>query len=564
MIKLKLVPALFLILFLAHCSSTQPVTTNPPVATVSDTLEPETPPVEETPPAEEPVELTAPPTDWHHQSDADGGLRGIGTAKAYEMLLKDKEPGRTVVVAVIDGGTDVEHEDLKDHIWVNEDEIAGNGKDDDENGYVDDINGWNFIGGADGENVSHDTYEVTREYAKLKAKYGDINASDVPEAEREAYQHYLEIEAAYDEKRADSEQQYSNIGGFANALEQAASILKPHLGVEEITKETLARVDESQPMLSQAKQIYTFLFDNNITEQDLFDYKEHLETDLNYRFNLDFDPRGTVGDNYGNTNERSYGNADVIGPDADHGTHVAGIIAATRGNDNDSDGVATPVQIMVVRTVPDGDERDKDVANAIRYAADNGAHVINMSFGKAFSPEKSVVDEAVQYADSKGVLLIHAAGNDGKNIDEENNFPNRDYLDGGQAANWLEIGASSWKLDNEISATFSNYGKTAVDVFAPGVAVYSTLPNQEYGPQDGTSMAAPVVSGVAALLMAYYPDLTAAQVREIIIQSAVSYSDKDTTLPGSEGELVPFGDLSVTGSIVNVYEALKMAESQVQ
>ncbi|MFN3316269.1 MAG: S8 family serine peptidase, partial [Raineya sp.] len=284
---------------------------------------------------------------------------------------------------------------------------------------------------------------------------------------------------------------------------------------------------------------------------------------LEYGYNEKFDPRKIVGDNPKKLREKGYGNNDVKGPDAFHGTHVAGIIAANRDNNLGIKGVANNVLIMPIRAVPDGDERDKDIANAIYYAVDNGAHIINMSFGKAYSPNKAFVDEAVKYAEAKGVLLVHAAGNDAKNLEVEANFPNRTYADNGkEATNWLEIGASSWhNSDSKFVANFSNYGKSKVDVFAPGVDIYSTVPDKNtYKHASGTSMAAPATSGVAALLMSYYPTLTAVQVKEILMKSSIKYS-QNINKPGEKDNTdTKLSDLCITGGIINAYEAVKMAE----
>jgi subtilisin family serine protease len=270
-----------------------------------------------------------------------------------------------------------------------------------------------------------------------------------------------------------------------------------------------------------------------------------------------------VGDNPADLNERGYGNPDVAGPDAKHGTHVAGIIAANRDNGYGAEGIAAPVQIMAVRAVPNGDERDKDVANAIRYAVDNGAHIINMSFGKSYSPQKQAVDEAVRYAEANGVLLVHAAGNDGKDVDTQPNYPSDRFLGGQTVTNWISVGASGWQAGEAFVASFSNYGQAQVDLFAPGVQIHSTLPGSTYGPNQGTSMAAPMVSGVAALVWAYYPALTATQLKDVLLRSAVRYSQEKVVKPGTEDEAVPFNTLSVTGGVVNAYEALKLAASMV-
>lgn len=286
---------------------------------------------------------------------------------------------------------------------------------------------------------------------------------------------------------------------------------------------------------------------------------------MDFGYNEKFDPRSIVGDNPAKLREKGYGNNDLIGPDARHGTHVAGIIAANRKNNKGIMGVADNVQIMVIRAVPDGDERDKDIANAIFYAVDNGAHIINMSFGKAYSPNKAFVDEAVKYAERKGVLLIHAAGNDAKNLEVENNFPNKSFAKGkGEAELWLEVGASAWKADNmEFVANFSNYGKTKVDIFAPGVDIYATTPQQSYEYLSGTSMAAPATSGVAALVMSYYPELSAQEIRTILMESSVKYKETVVNKPGTQNS-IPFGELSVSGGIANAYEALLLAEKMSQ
>jgi subtilisin family serine protease len=216
------------------------------------------------------------------------------------------------------------------------------------------------------------------------------------------------------------------------------------------------------------------------------------------------------------------------------------------------------VKLMMIRAVPDGDERDKDIGNAIRYAVDNGAQIINMSFGKDYSPNKSVVDDAVRYADSRGVLMVHAAGNDGADLNASPQFPKPVYLGGDRAQNWIEVGASSWKGGDGLAAEFSNYSRTQVDVFAPGVDILSTVPGNRYDRDSGTSMAAPVVSGLAALIMDYFPNLTATDVKRIIVTSTTRV-DQMVVRPGGT-DSVSFASLSASGGIVNAYNAIKMAE----
>lgn len=266
-----------------------------------------------------------------------------------------------------------------------------------------------------------------------------------------------------------------------------------------------------------------------------------------------------VKDDYFNIKDRFYGNANLMGDPYFHGTHVAGIIGAVRGNGKGMDGISDAVQLMGVRVVPNGDEYDKDVALGIRYAVDNGAQIINMSFGKRVSPERKMVEDAIRYAEKKGVLLINAAGNDGTDIDSLPHYPSPFHMKGaGRASNMITVGASG-STEAGLVANFSNYGDQTVDVFAPGVAIYATLPENKYSPLSGTSMATPVVAGIAALIKSYYPDLTAKQIKAIIEQT-VTKIDFPVTKPKSGGKKVAMTDLCRTGGIVNAYSALVMAD----
>ncbi len=504
------------------------------------------------------------PKDWFNLDLQEDQFRGVSTEKAYKELLKGKK-SESVIVAILDSGIDIEHEDLKDIVWVNEDEIPDNGIDDDKNGYIDDVNGWNFIGGEDGENVDEDTYELTRLYVKYQKKFGHLDKDDVPREDRKAYKKFLEYQEEYEKELLEAQQKLQTYAGIYEMYKSSEQALREHLELDSITKEDILDFETDNEDLLRAKKIMLNSFLYDFSDEFFDELLEYFGDKVEYGYNQEFDPRTIVGDNFNDGAESNYGNNDVTGPDPMHGTHVAGIVSANRTNNIGIKGIADNVRIMSVRTVPNGDERDKDVANAIRYAVDNGAQIINMSFGKSYSPRKELVDKAVKYAESKGVLLIHAAGNDSENIDKENNFPNRDFRDSrNDAENWIEVGASSWGDNDDFVGVFSNYGRRSVDVFAPGVDIYSTMPGQEYDKKSGTSMAAPVVTGIAALIMSYYPDLTAEQVKEIILESGIEYKREKVNLPteaGQKPKMIKFRRLSSTGSIVNAYEALKMAES---
>jgi subtilisin family serine protease len=447
-------------------------------------------------------------------------------------------------------------------LWANDGERRS-GRDDDGNGYVDDVHGWNFIGGPGGTHVAEDTYELTRLHAACQKRFGGVPAARPP-AERVTQEECVSIATDFAEKVQETEEMLLQIAQMDAFVEQAIALLRQQIGSDSLTLERVRALSPVRQDVMQARQVFMQLAANNITPQMIRDERERLEKLREFGLNPEFDPRHIVGDNYADASERIYGNADVRGPDAAHGTGVAGIVAAERDNGIGVDGIASGVRIMTIRAVPDGDERDKDVANAIRYAVDNGAHIINMSFGKAYSPEKAVVDAAVRYADERGVLMIHAAGNDAKDLATENNFPNRHYLDGGSAQHWIEVGASNWRGADALASEFSNYGREQVDIFAPGSDIRSTWPDNEYSAASGTSFAAPVVSGIAALLMAYYPELSAADVRRILLESATRHGDRLVTRPGRDDARVRFGDLSVTGAIVNAYEAVRMAEQTVR
>lgn len=503
------------------------------------------------------------PQDWFLRDPELDSLLGVSSERAYETLLKD-QPSRTVIVAVIDSGVDIEHEDLKRVIWKNEKEIPGNGIDDDNNGYVDDVYGWNFIGGKNG-NVEADTYELTREYLRLHARYGSIEESKVSKKQKAEYETYLQIKDKYEKLKAKNEQQYKLYANIYRNINHSIDTIKSIMKIEKLTAEDVQKFETKEPALLFAKGFLLSMYKNMGEDENIEDYVSELkeavdyyEVIVKYGYNEKFDSRTIVGDDVTNLYEKGYGNNDVTGADATHGTHVAGIIAADRTNELGIKGIANNVKIMAVRAVPNGDERDKDVANAIIYAVDNGAHIINMSFGKSFSPQKEAVDKAVRYAEQKGVLLIHAAGNDGENIDEEKNFPTRFYNDGKEAKNWIEVGASAWGGD-ELVGSFSNYGKKMVAFFAPGVEVYSTVPGSKYKNESGTSMASPSTAGVAALIMSYFPELSALEVKDVLMKSTKKFDNIQVQKPG--GGKTKLDQLSITGGLVNAYEAVKLAQT---
>ena len=509
---------------------------------------------------------------WHLLDKETDGIQGISLGKAYQ-LLKNR-PARKVVVAVIDGGIDTTHPDLRPVLWVNTREIAGNGIDDDLNGYTDDVHGWNFLGNANGENVERESSEAARVYQYLRPEFEGkpVDTAMLSAEEKEKLHLWIEVNNALKVSEEDR-LLLRIISATQKALTNYDSVLRVSMGKHVYT---LQQLEEFKPTETEARRSKTSMLrvlttleaEKDQTNKDLLAelaaFVEQKEEMLklrdkpvpNYR-------RMITGDDEHNWHSRNYGNSDIMGLDAIHGTHVSGIIAAARNNQFGVDGIADKVSIMAIRAVPRGDEHDKDIALAIRYAVDNGASIINMSFGKSISPEKQWVDEAIRYAAEHNVLIVHAAGNEAVNLNKKAQYPSPVLNDGSLAPNVITVGASSDpQISNDLVATFTNYGDEVVDVLAPGVKIYSTISSaNQFGFEDGTSMAAPVVSGVAALLLSRFPQLTAPELKAIIESSAVrDYSTTPCALPGGgKKSKVRINDLCKTGGIVNAAAAVELA-----
>jgi subtilisin family serine protease len=508
------------------------------------------------------------PKNWQLLSYDTDSVFGTSTEKAYKELLKGKK-STPVIVAVIDSGIDTTHEDLKSILWTNTREIPGNGKDDDHNGYVDDIHGWNFLGGKDGSSLKEDSEEAAREYYRYKSLYGNPDSALAKDSKE--YAIWQQLQSKIEKPNSQFKMQYKSMSKLQENVNKCESILKTYLGKDDFNVAQLDSIQTTNQDVLLARNFMSRLLKSAGDEPATFsefkmEFDEYMNELKRKAESTEVAPNANrekiVGDNLEDINDNKYGNNDVMGTFGFHGTHVSGIIAAARNNGVGMDGVADNVRIMAVKAVPDGDERDKDVALAIRYAVDNGAQIINMSFGKPFSPHKEWVDAAIKYAEEKGVLLVHAAGNDGSNNDSVANYPNPNYLDGTVASNVITVGASNTGMGNDKVAPFSNYGKKSVDLFAPGVQIYSTIPGgNKYGSASGTSMASPVVVGVAALVLSYYPELSAQQLKYVLEKSATPLPGGTTEVnkPGSADEKVNFADLSITGGMINAYEALKLA-----
>jgi cell wall-associated protease len=504
-----------------------------------------------------------PPKGWQLMDLKENGFYGISLKPAYLFLQGKKS--KPVVVATIDSGVDTLQQDLKSILWVNTKEIPGNGIDDDHNGYIDDIHGWNFLGGPDGKADFNETTEEVREYNKLKGKYEAI--TDTNSVDKKQYAYWKRVKTIYDTTVNKARTETEQLQPIMNALMVTSGYIKRGLNLPAngtFKQADLVKLKMTNDTLTQSKYVWDSIFsqeggnqNNAAIIKDLSEYLAKLNNDLS----PDLEARKRiVGDNVDSMDHKPYGNNLLKFADASHGTGVAGLIGAVRNNGYGINGVADNVRIMAIKAVPNGDEYDKDIANAIHYAVDNGAQIVNMSFGKKISPHKEWLDEAFKYAASKDVLLVQASGNDSEDMDANPDFPNDTFLDGStDADNVVNVGASGPKLGEHLAGDFSNYGKINVDVFAPGVKVTTVDTDAEFMTEDGTSFSSPITAGIAALVLEYYPSLSSKQLKQVILQSATPLTGTMVFKPGSKTIKVDFASLSKTGGIVNALKALQIA-----
>ncbi|MBQ4819805.1 S8 family peptidase [Aquimarina sp. MMG016] len=502
---------------------------------------------------------------WYHKDYQEDAIPGISLDKAYKELLTDKK-GKEIIVAVIDTKLDIAHEDLKDRIWVNKKEIPDNGIDDDKNGYVDDVNGWDFLGNPEGEYVKYQNLESMRVIRKYDSLFKDVSEKDLSSDNVDEYKLYRKAKTAY-KKSIEREVNFGKrVNNWMVNHPKAVKTLKSFFPKEDYKKsqlDSLLVIYKKDSLISRDIEQMKFFLKYNLTQKKIKEYKKDSEESLAKMLNMDFQERKIIGDNPDDISDAFYGYHQVFGDvPFPHSTGVSGVLAATRANGLGIKGISDNIKIMPVVMVATGDEHDKDVALAIRYAVNNGAKVINMSWGKSFSLHEDWVLDAIQYAADKDVLLVTAGGNSGENIDTHKYYPN-DHQGGVEIVNnFIVVGASGHTLDKNLKASFSNYGKNDVDIFAPGNEMYTTNVDNKYIFSRGTSIASPIVSGVAALIRSYYPMLSAAQVKEIILKSGASFN-VEVEINSEDGEskkLVPFSELSKSGKILNAYNALLLAE----
>ncbi|MFK7747066.1 MAG: S8 family serine peptidase [Kordia sp.] len=500
---------------------------------------------------------------WVHKDYKQDTIAGTSLEKAYKELLPNKK-GKEIIVAVLDTKLDIFHEDLKDQIWVNTDEIPNNGIDDDNNGYIDDVNGWDFLSNNKEEFVAYENVEIVRVVRKYDSLFKDKKLEDVSKNQKLAFQIYTKaknkLESSLDRYKVRLNNAYTDYETFVKATKLIEKVLKK----EKFTVLDLYNLQKTEQKDTLVIQYVSFMkkkLRSSTTLESIKEDIEYYENGLYKMYNIDYDERKVVGDDVKNINDRFYGSHKVYGRvPFEHSIPVSGILGARRDNGIGIQGISNNIKIMPVVMVASGDEHDKDVAVAIRYAVDNGASVINMSWGKNFSTEETWVHDAIKYAEAHDVLLVTSAGNSRRNIDEQKYYLN-DYLNEKEIANnFMVIGANNYNATEKLAASFSNYGKEHVDLFAPGVKIYTTDTNNKYKFTRGTSFASPIVSGIAALIRSHYPNLTASEVKMILMESGTSFDLNVRIFDENRKKMyVPFSELSKSGKVVNAYNALVLA-----
>lgn len=507
---------------------------------------------------------------WYHKDFSSSNIYGINTQNTYKFLDSKGLKINPVTVAVLDSGVEVSHPGLLKNMWTNVNEVPNNGKDDDGNGYADDVHGWNFIGGKNAD-VYTDNMEVTRVVKKYKNIFEGPNSTTNKANQQkmqEEFEMYMKAKEIFTKKSVEAKQNYEIYSRIQKNIPQTIALLKGQKFTQEVVsaiKPTTQDEAMGLQVLMQMSQDPT-VAGKTPAEVQAFLEKE-MKSAVDYyapqatkSYNLDYDPRASiVGDDYDNINEKYYGNNHYADPEGEHGTHVSGIIAGLPNGKEVQYGVGyRTAKIMAVRAVPDGDERDKDVANAIRYAVDNGAKILNMSFGKPISPGKNEVWAAFKYAQDKGVLLVKAAGNENEDIYENVYFPTnfKSVTDPKPfISNMIVVGAST--NNNEfLRADFSNYNQKMVTLFAPGEKIYSTVRDGKYEYLQGTSMAAPVVAGAASVLLAYMPNLTPEQIIESLVKT-VNKSTVNAMINSNTNNR--FDLISEAGGVIDLRKAAEYA-----
>lgn len=543
---------LFIIIFLLSCSKKKEVI-SPINIIIKDSLEIKKPNLKST-------------KNWLHLDIQLDSVPGISLRRAYDSILKDQK-GNTIIVAVLDTELDINHIELKNKIWINKNEIPNNGKDDDGNGYIDDVHGWNFLGINKDKSLHFANSEIVRFLRNFKTDHQTNNKSS--DTISTQHKRYINLEKDY-QKRVESLKKDQEYGDFlVDNYPKSKALLKEIFPKENYTVKQLDSLDAIYSKTDKKKADLIFYMADfiryDLSVSYIQNYKYTADGKRNKSYNLKYYDRDLLNDREENLSYTNYGNPSISSDlhISEHGTIVSGLIAADRDNQTGIKGIMKEVKIMPLKVSPiGGSVHDKDIALAIKYAVDHGAKVINMSFGKNLSKNKKWVEDAIKYAASKDVLIVSSAGNSNKNLDVVENYPNdQEFSKPEIASNFIKVGAIGWNPNKSFKSYFSNYGKSQVDLFAPGENIKTTKPFDSFKTDSGTSLSAAITSGVAGLIFSYYPELSASEVKRILMESGILCTIPVNIAPyGEKEKLVPFNELSKSGRVLNAYNALLLAE----
>lgn len=532
--------------------------------------------------------------NWQNLSPEKDGIYGADVNGAYDFL-KGKKSKKKVTVALIGTGIDVEHEDLQGSLWINPKEKP-NGRDDNKNGKIDDINGWNYLGNAQGEVLEKARTFADREYLRLKDKYSRIQhygdkyvvVSDdekellevAPPENKPEFDYFNRVvrkESAIGSKYSSIElMKVSRI--YANGLTDKLKAKFPdkeHFSYQDFGSMIDRNDTDTLRMLGMTMISVAFMIQPQATWDKVLDYLNNFQPPLLLKDYQkieqmnNFDDRTLIGDDPYKITDTKYGNNILLAENSGEGTSYAGIIGAKRSNDMGLDGIADNVQIMTLRTTPsEGEAYPKDVALAIRYAVDNGADIIQMYASASITPfgeQGDWINDALMYAESKGVLIVQPVASKSIDMDKYPYYPRKEITPAKKLSNMITVAASDKKGS---PVPDSNFGIKSLDLYAPGKDIYSCYTGNTYREESGSEVAASTVTGVAALIKSYYPDLTAMQIRDIIINNVTDRSGEEVekqSLNMDQGnakmikDLFLFEDLCASSGILNAAKAVEAA-----
>jgi subtilisin family serine protease len=532
--------------------------------------------------------------NWHHLAPEDG-VFGAAIERAHAAARESglRPARRPITIALIGGGIDISHKAISDIIWVNRRERRINGRDNDRNGWIDDRHGWNFLGN-DTMTINSLSTMGDREFLRLKDKYNhflfvedgiaymfddELGAlvETEPPADMEEFEYFLRVVT-------ESELAETNRGvmlakavvWYIREIGHSMRMAYPERVLTRTDFGEFVRAQQSTTAMQDALFAFIDLMFMSANTEDWNTMAAFADTEfipiqelrheraMARRFPRE---RELIGDDPNDLNDKGYGNNNLLANNALRNTMIAGIIGAG-GGQSEIRGITNNVQIMTLRIEADfGEPYMKDMALAIRYAVEQGADIIQLGATNRLFPrhQSHWVEEALRYAEQRNVLVVIPVRDLSSNLDDFPFYPNRN-LSTGTLSNIITVAASD-SLGNPF--LWANFSETELDIFAPGVEIKSAMPGNRYAIDSGSAYAAAMVTGVAAFIKNYFPQITPAQMRQLLIDTVTDRSDAEVekqyraTAGSMRGriatDLFLFSDLCVSGGILNAERAIKEA-----